>query len=92
MEETNHTKETEESITPQKPEKNLNGRIEDLVNVMEKTFSLRASFVRGIFQGLGFIIGSTIIAGIAYSVLTQFVSPRVLHDMSFDAMLEKTIQ
>jgi len=75
-----------------KPTKSLNARIEDLVIVMEKTFSYRASFVRGIFQGLGFIIGSTIIAGIAYSILTNFVSPEVLHDMSIDAAMERSVR
>jgi len=77
-------------VEQQKPEKNLNKRIEDLVIVMEKTFSYRASFVRGIFQGLGFIIGSTIIAGIGYTLLTKVVSPEALRDITIDAAIERS--
>ncbi len=83
--------ETEEE-QKQKPIKSLNERIEDLVIVMEKTFSYRASFVRGIFQGLGFIIGSTIIAGIGYTLLTKIVSPEALRDMTIDAAIERSVE
>ena len=72
-----------------KPEKTLNQRIEDLVVVMEKMFSWRASFMRGIFQGLGFIIGSTIIAGLGYTLLTKVVSPEALHDISINSLIDK---
>ena len=81
-----------DDIKVEKPEKNLNGRIEDLVRVMEKRFSYRATLGRGIVQGLGFIIGSTIVAGIGYTFLTNFISPEALHDMTINAALERDIK
>jgi len=62
------------------------------VLALEKRFSYRASFARGIVQGLGFIIGSTIIAGIGYSILTHIVNPQVLHDISISGAIEKSVK
>ena len=77
-------------------EKTLNQRLENLVTELEKStrviksrFSYRAAFSRGIMQGLGVVIGSTIIAGIAYTLLTQLISPKAIHDISIDAVVEQ---
>ena len=78
--------------TPKKPEKNLNQRIEDLVRVMEKTFSYRASFLRGVVQGLGIVVGSTIVAGIMYTIITHFISPKLIHDMTLDSAVQKSLE
>jgi len=79
-----------DDIKPDKPEKNLNGRIEDLVDIMEKRFSYGATFGRGIVQGLGFIIGSTIVAGIGYTLLTKFISPEAINEMTINAAIQRT--
>ncbi len=81
-----------DDIKMEKPEKNLNGRIEDLVEVMERRFSYGATFGRGIVQGLGFIIGSTIVAGIGYTLLTKFISPEAINDMTINAVLQKGVK
>ena len=79
-----------------KPEKTLSQRLESLVTELEKStgiiksrFSYKAAFLRGIAQGLGVVIGSTIIAGIAYTLVTQFISPKIIHDISIDAVVEQ---
>jgi len=79
-----------------KPEKNLNQRIEDLVDglenverVMEKRFSYRASFGRGVLQGLGIVVGSTIVAGILYATLTKFINPNFIDNLTLDSVIEK---
>jgi hypothetical protein len=73
-----------------KIDKSLNKRIEDLIKVIEKSFSYKKSFTNGVMQGLGFILGSTIVAGIGYTILTQFISPEMLHDMSIDAAIQRS--
>jgi hypothetical protein len=61
-------------------QKTLNQRIEDLVNSLEKNqtvnkriHSLKFSFIRGITHGLGFVIGSTILAGFLYYFFITFL-------------------
>jgi hypothetical protein len=72
---------------------NLNQRIEDLIITMEKRFSYKASFMRGIAQGLGFIIGSTIVAGVAYTILTTFfVSSKMLNDITIESAVERGLK
>ncbi len=79
----------------QKPEKNLNQRIEDLVLALErleeiadKKLSFKSAFFRGIMQGLGIVIGSTIVAGILYAVLIKFVSPELIQKLMLENMLK----
>ena len=76
--------------------KSLNERIEDLVvglerleKVMEKRFSYRASFGRGILQGLGIVIGSTIVAGVLYAMVTKFINPNFIDNLTLDTVVEK---
>jgi hypothetical protein len=85
--------------TREKPEKNLNARIEDLVNgleksshVIEKRFSYKMSFFRGVVQGLGIVVGSTIVAGIAYTLLTYIINPKILHTMTIESAIEKSLE
>ena len=61
-------------------QKKINERIEDLVESLEKTqrvqeriYSFRYVLLRGIFQGLGIIFGSTIFAGILYYFFVTYL-------------------
>ena len=79
--------------------KNLNQRIEDLVNEMEKRtktvtriFSLKFSFIRGLIQGLGIIIGSTVLAGALYSLTVELFGNDFLKDVVLDDVIEKYSQ
>ena len=90
-----HNEQSTEDKTEPQP-KNLNARIEDLVLELEKSthiiksrFSYRSSFLRGILQGLGIVIGSTIVAGILYTLATMFINPQIIHDMTIDAVMQK---
>ena len=66
----------EKEVENEKEEKKtLKQRIKDLVMQMEKVnkvitkqFSFKRIFIRGLLQGLGFVIGSTLIAGGLYSM------------------------
>jgi len=76
--------------------KSLNQRIEDLVNEMEKNnlliakiYSLRSAFFRGTLQGLGIIIGSTILAGALYSMTVKLFGNDFLKDVILDNVVEK---
>lgn len=76
--------------------KTLNERIEDLVGELEKLskiadkrFSYKAALIRGVAQGLGIIIGSTVVAGILYAMLTKFISPKLIRDITIQKALEK---
>ena len=67
--------------------KTLNQRIEDLVinmervnNTVRKEFSFKRIFFRGLLQGLGFVIGSTILAGILYSISTKFIDKHFIEE------------
>jgi hypothetical protein len=79
--------------------KNLNQRIEDLVNEMEKStkiitkvFSLKSSFIRGLMQGLGIVIGSTILAGALYSMTVELFGNDFLKDVVLDDVIKKYSQ
>ena len=88
------------NITDAKPQqRNLNQRIEDLVLAMErveqladKKFSARAAFWRGVMQGLGIVVGSTIVAGILYTVLVRFISPQLIQQLMLDNAVERSLQ
>ena len=76
--------------------KSLNERIEDLVNEMERNnyliariYSLRSAFLRGTLQGLGIIIGSTILAGALYSMTVRLFGNDFLRDVVLDNVIEK---
>ena len=75
--------------------KNLNQRIEDLVGEMEKLsavaekrFSYKAALLRGIAQGLGIVIGSTIVAGILYATLSRFINPNFIKSYTFQEQVQ----
>ena len=77
--------------------KNLNQRIEDLVNEMEKTnhlvvkvFSLKSAFIRGLLQGLGIIIGSTILAGALYSVSLKIFGNNFLQGVTLEDVIKES--
>ncbi len=79
----------------QSPKKSLNERLEDLVIAMEsleillkRKFSIRSALLRGIAQGLGIIVGSTIVAGILYALLVKFISPEFVQSL----LLENVVQ
>lgn len=80
-------------------QKTLNERIEDLVNALErlenlasKKFSVRAALLRGVAQGLGIIIGSTIVAGILYAVLVKFISPQLINQFILENVVERSLK
>ncbi len=90
-------KEREEREEEEK--KSLNERIEDLVNEMEKNnfliakiYSLRSAFFRGLLQGLGIIIGSTILAGALYSLGVHMFGKDFLKDVVLDDVIQKYSQ
>jgi len=77
-------------------DEDLNKRIESLIDSMErleglalKKFSIKSAFMRGVAQGLGIIIGSTIVAGLLYAALTQFISPQLIQKMMLENMVNK---
>ena len=79
--------------------KSLNQRIEDLVNEMEKNnlliakiYSLRSAFFRGTLQGLGIIIGSTILAGALYSMTVKLFGNDFLKDVILDNVVAELIR
>ena len=65
--------------------------IKENTKALKRLSSYTSTFLRGVVQGLGFVIGSTIVAGVGYWVLIHFVNPRLLHDISIDSMVEKTL-
>ncbi len=80
----------------QNPRKNLGERLEDLVVAMERLealltrkFSIRAALLRGVAQGLGIILGSTIVAGILYAVLIKFISPNFVQSLLLENVMQK---
>ncbi len=94
VEQKQESKKVEQEETGEK--KNINQRIEDLVNEMEKTnsliakvFSLKSAFIRGLLQGLGIIIGSTILAGALYSMTVKLFGNDFLKDVVLDNVIEK---
>ncbi len=75
----------------------LSERIEKLVSAMERLerlaerkFSLRYAFARGLMQGLGIVIGSTILAGVLYAIVIKFVSPDLIQSWTIDAVIERS--
>ena len=49
--------------------------IDEMENVtvyMQKYYSLKSAFLRGIIYGLGFLLGTTIIAGILLTIANKF--------------------
>ena len=74
----------------------LSERIEKLVSAMErlerlaeKKFSLKYAFARGLVQGLGIVIGSTILAGVLYWSVTKFINPELIKSWTLEYMVEK---
>ena len=87
----------EKQIDDEKEEnKSLNQRIEDLVvgiekanKIIKKEFSWKRIFIRGLLQGLGIVIGSTILAGILYSVSTKFIDKEFIKENTLKYILEQ---
>ncbi len=74
----------------------LSERIENLVSAMErlerlanKKFSLKYAFARGLVQGLGIVLGSTILAGALYWSATKFISPELIKSWTLKYMVEE---
>ena len=74
----------------------LSERIEKLVSAMErlerlaeKKLSLKYAFARGLMQGLGIVLGSTILAGALYWSVTKFISPELVKSWTLEYMVEK---
>ncbi|HIP33825.1 MAG TPA: hypothetical protein EYG89_03650 [Bacteroidia bacterium] len=75
--------------------KSLNERIEDLVREIEKInksvnnhFSLKATFLKGLLQGLGIIMGSTILAGLLYSLSIKFIDEDFIKENTLKYILD----
>jgi hypothetical protein len=87
----------EKEVQEEKEEKkSLNQRIEDLVVQLEKAnktvrkeFSFKRIFIRGLLQGLGIVIGSTILAGILYSLSTKFIDKDFIKENTLKYILEQ---
>ncbi len=76
--------------------KSLNQRIEDLVNqiekvnkVVKKEFSFKRIFLRGLLQGLGIVIGSTLLAGILYSLAVKLGWKEIIQENTLKYVLEQ---
>ena len=71
--------------------KTLNERIKQLVDTLEnsqklnnKMHSARFFFSRGIVQGLGFVIGSTVVAGLMYYFFITYLGLDFLKDWTLE--------
>ena len=71
--------------------KNLNQRVEELVKSLEKSqklneeiHSMKFVLIRGVLQGLGFVLGSTIFAGILYYFFITFLGLDFLKEWTLD--------
>ncbi len=89
----------EEMQNNQTDDKSLKERVAELVDALEKArvsmearFSLRRAFLRGVAQGLGIILGSTIVAGVLYAVAVKFVSPELIQKYMIDSVVERSLQ
>ena len=89
-------KKENENQEQHEDKKTLNERIEDLVNSMERTntvikrsFSWKSAFLRGMLQGLGFVIGTTILAGLAYSLSVRFLGKDFVDGMTLEQVIKK---
>jgi len=86
----------ESEIEDEKEEKkSLNERIEDLVKEIEKInksvsshFSFKAIFLKGLLQGLGIIIGSTVLAGLLYSLTVKFIDEDFIKENTLKYILD----
>ena len=75
----------------------LSSRLEKLVStieraekILEKKLSFKYAFARGLMQGLGIVIGSTILAGLLYAVLVKFISPELIQKWTLEAVIERS--
>lgn len=78
--------------------KNLNQRVEDLVNSLEKSqkldeeiHSIRFVFVRGLFQGLGIVVGSTVFAGFLYYFFVTYLGLEFFKEWTLDYVSQNQI-
>ena len=55
---------------------------------LKKQESFFRFFLKGVFYGLGFVVGTTIVAGIAYAILTLFVSPQFIENLTLKHQVE----
>ncbi len=77
-------------------EKGIKYRVEELVEAMErnnqlisKIYSWRGAFVRGLFYGLGIIVGSTIVAGMLYSLSIYLFGEDFIKQQTLEYLLEQ---
>lgn len=99
LEEVNHgifNENKNEAAKPLNDKKSLNNRIEDLVIQIQKTnklikiqFSFKSIFIKGLLQGLGIIIGSTIIAGLLYSLSIKFINKDFIKENTLKYILDQ---
>ena len=89
----------DETQNKQTEDKSLKERVAELVDALEKArvsmearFSLRRAFLRGVAQGLGIILGSTIVAGILYAIVVKFISPEFIQKYMLDSVVERSLQ
>jgi len=89
----------DEAQNKQTEDKSLKERVAELVDALEKArvsmearFSLRRAFLRGVAQGLGIILGSTIVAGILYAIVVKFISPEFIQKYMLDSVVERSLQ
>ena len=68
----------------------LNNLIDEMKNVtshMKKYYSLRYAFFRGVIYGLGFVLGTTIVAGILLTTMNL-----MFDELPFQEAIENKIQ
>ncbi len=65
--------------------------LDNNTNTLNGLYSYKVVFIRGIVQGLGIVIGSTIIAGIGYTILIQFINPQIIYNISIDSAVEQSL-
>ncbi len=77
-------------------EKSLNERIKDLVDEMEKNnyliskiYSWKNALWRGLFYGLGIVIGSTIFAGFLYSLAVNILGEDLIKEMTLEYIINQ---
>jgi len=80
-------------VTEETPkEKNKIDRLIDEIEMVNKNvqkhLSYRAYFIRGLWQGLGIVIGSTIFAGMMYSLATKIVDRDTLKSWALQYKIE----
>ena len=55
--------------------------LERLNELAERKFSYKASFLRGVIQGLGIIVGSTVVASALLTLLYKILSPDLVRKL-----------